>query len=297
MKNLIRVKIIIAAIFLTVFAVPVFACQPCVLEKSLDLKQTIEQADLIVTGNRIFDQSAAPDKKPPFIKVQFRRILKGAVSENQGTVRSFFGMCPYGVVLPDDASYVLFLDSIDKNLFGAVDRCGVKALRLDNQVGELVTLDDGETKISLDALLRERVVKPEYKPIVEFLQLLKNGEDADTFGFEEKKGGKWDLEKLLLFVSIKGIAFSDVNSRPRNRQSTFAQLSRSLAGKKDDVWRQFVHLGHIYKQPYPQYSTLKFTEQLNRVVVEMTGGYRLTFSREDSSLKLSKLEYLQLEGD
>jgi len=54
----------LAAIFLTIFAAPLLACQPCLIEKSLSLKQTIEQADLIVTGNRIFDKTKPPEKEP-----------------------------------------------------------------------------------------------------------------------------------------------------------------------------------------------------------------------------------------
>ena len=101
----------------------------------------------------------------------------------------------------------------------------------------------------------------------------------------------------MSFVSANGVTLSDVNRKPPVRRLTFAELRRSLAGKKGEVWQQFVHLGHIYKQAYPQYSTVKFTSQPNHVVAELTGGYRLTFSREQNALKLSKLEYLQVEGD
>lgn len=63
MKNLIKLKSIVpAAIFLTIFAAPLLVCQPCLIENSLNLKQTIERADLIVTGNRIFDKTESPKK-------------------------------------------------------------------------------------------------------------------------------------------------------------------------------------------------------------------------------------------
>ncbi len=296
MKNLINLKSIVpATIFLTIFAAPLLACQPCLIEKSLNLKQTIEQADLIATGNRIFDKTKPPEKEPSLIKVQFARILKGKVLENQAQVKSYYGMCPYGIVLPDAGDYVLFLSDVDNgNLWSAVNRCSVKALKLNDKT---VSLDDGATEISLDEFLSEHIVKPEYKPIVKFLQLLKNGEDADVFRFDETKGGKWDAQELLSFVSPKGIAFSNVNEKPRNRRLSFANLRRSLTEKKDNVWRQFVHLGHIYNQSYPQYSTLTFNPQPNGIIAELSGGYRLTFSRESGALKLSKLEYLQVEGD
>lgn len=296
MKTLINLKSIVpAAIFSTIFAAPLLACQPCLIEKSLSLKQTIEQADLIVMGNRIFDKTKLPEKEPSLIKVQFARILKGKVLENQAQVKSYYGMCPYGIVLPDAGDYVLFLTDVDNgNLWSAVNRCSVKALKLNDKT---VSLDDGATEISLDEFLSEHIVKPEYKPIVKFLQLLKNCEDADVFGFDETKGGKWDDHELLSFVSPKGVTFSNVNEKPGNRRLSLSNLRRSLAGKKDNVWRQFVHLGHIYNQSYPQYSTLSFNPQPKGVVAELSGGYRLTFSRESGWLKLSKLEYLQVEGD
>jgi hypothetical protein len=268
------------------------------IKDSLSLKQTIEQADLIVTGNRIFDKTESANEEPQLIKVQFARVLKGKARDNQAAVRSFYGMCPYGIVLPDEAPRVLFLsESAPENPYGEVDNCSVKTLSLAGDKGETVTLEDGKTKISLDEFLSERIIRTELKPIVKFLQLLKNGEDKVVFGFDESKGGKWNSEELLSLLSTKGVEFSDVNEKLRKRRLTFVALRRSLAGKKDRIWRQFVHLGHIYNQPYPQYSTLTFSTQANRVVAELTGSYRLTFSREGGALKLTKLEYLQLEGD
>lgn len=303
MKNLTFIKsFCFAAVFCAaaMFAAPAaFACQPCRIEKSLDLKQTIERADLIVTGNRIFSPEDKLDKTPEFIKLQFLRVLKGKVAETQAKARSHFGMCPYGVVVPDAAQYVFFLNDIDpkENFYGAVERCSFKTLRLDGANNETITLDNGKTKIPLDEFAAETIAPPEYKTIVKFLQFLKNGEDEDAFGFDVNNGGKWDAEKLLSFVSANGVTLSNVNRKPPVRRLTFAELRRSLAGKRDDVWQRFVHLGHIYKQAYPQYSTVNFISQPNHVIAELTAGYRLTFSREQNALKLSKLEYLQIEGD
>ena len=165
MKNLINLKsIAFTTISLTIFAAPLLACQPCRIEDSLNLKQTIEGADLIAVGNRIFDKSKPLEKEPSLIKVQFNRILKGKVSENQARVKSYSGMCPYGIVLPDAGDYVLFLSALgDENLWGAVDRCSVKSLKLSGKKDKTVLLDNGATKISLDEFLRQFIVNQ--KPI------------------------------------------------------------------------------------------------------------------------------------
>jgi hypothetical protein len=80
------------------------ACQPC--RSKLDLEQSLKQADLVIVGKRI-DYDPA-EKKPPTIKVNIIRVLKGEVKEARIEVKSWYGMCPYGIVV-DDQVYVMLL--------------------------------------------------------------------------------------------------------------------------------------------------------------------------------------------
>ena len=80
------------------------ACQPC--RSKLDLEQSLKQADLVIVGKRI-DYDPA-EKKPPIIKVNVIRVLKGEIKEAQIEVKSWYGMCAYGIVV-DDQVYVMLL--------------------------------------------------------------------------------------------------------------------------------------------------------------------------------------------
>jgi hypothetical protein len=297
-----RRMICLCALMLGTLGATALACEPCLAEKSLTLEQSIAQADLIVVGYRL-DHPAKPEQEgetPKQVKVQVMRVLRGSVKENQIMVRSYSGMCPYGVVLPDKEHYVLILKATgDGQTYSAVDRCSVKALRVTNDAAEIVTLDEYTNKtLPLDALLLATIAPPEYRRAVELLQYLRNsGERDGGSGFEASRGGNWKTDKLLSFVSRNGLTLYDVNDKRRTRRLTRSQLSNALSHRGNRTFAMFTHLGYIYAQAYPQYSTLRYKAQPSGVVVEMSGWYRLTFKREDGTLKLTKLEYLMLEED
>lgn len=291
-------KIFLCVLMLSASASAALACEPCVSERSLTLEQSIAQADLIVVGQRLdLPKKQEPEgDTPQQIKVQVKRVLRGSVKENQITVRSYSGMCPYGVVLEDEAEYVLLLSS-DGGIYNAVDRCSVKAMRVSGGKEENVILDPYEREyVSLAQLLSNYIAPPEYKRVVELLQYLKDSGESDSeSGFDASRGGNWKADKLLSFISLNGLTLEDVNGK-RTRRLTHKQLSSALSRRGDPTFVRFAHLGHIYAQPYPQYSTLRYEARPSGVVVEMSGWYRLTFTREGGALKLTKLEYLMLEG-
>ena len=295
-------KIFLCALMLSASAATALACEPCLAEKSLTLEQSIAQADLIIVGYRIDygeKQEQTEGDTPQQIRVQVTRVLRGSVKENQIMVKSYSGMCPYGVVLPDNAPHVLILKSSgDGQIYGAVDRCSVKAMRVASGKEENVTLDPyAREYLPLAQLLRDYIAPPEYRSVVELLQYLRDsGESDGGFGFEASRGGNWKADKLLSFISRGGLTLYDFNGK-RTRRLTSRQLSSALARRGDSTFVRFTHLGHIYAQPYPQYSTLRYEARPGGVVVEMSGWYRLTFRRERGALKLTKLEYLMLEGD
>jgi len=91
-------------IAVAIMAGTAIACQPC--RSKLDLEQSLKQADLVIVGKRI-DYDPA-EKKPPIIKVNVIRVLKGEIKEAQIEVKSWYGMCAYGIVV-DDQVYVMLL--------------------------------------------------------------------------------------------------------------------------------------------------------------------------------------------
>lgn len=124
----------------------------------------------------------------------------------------------------------------------------------------------------------------------------KRGSQDALEAFDAARGGRWRVDELLKYISLDGLTIFDINTR-RTRRYTLAQLRRDLSSKSSDVKTKFIHLGYIYANPYPQYSTLSYEPQANGLIVKMSGWYRLTFRREGDTLKLAKLEYLTLEGD
>lgn len=289
------------AIVLCASASAALACQPCLSEKSLTLEQSIAQADLIVVAYRNGAQPPQDnDKTPQQTKVQVTRVLRGQVKDNQIMVRSYRGMCPYGVVLPDDKLYVLILKaSGDGKTYSAVDRCSVKALSIATDADQTVTLDEYEQKtVPLDKFTHDYLTPAADRPALEFLQYLKNSGERDGggSGFDETHGGNWKAEELLSFISRNGITLYDINDKS-TRRLTRAQLQLALSKRGNKTFTSFVHLGYIYSQPYPQYSTLIYQPRKNGLVINVAGWYRLTFMTEDGKLKLNKLEYLTLEGE
>lgn len=293
-------KIFLCVLMLGASASAAPACEPCLAEKSLKLEQSIARADLIVVGHRINYRpktELTQGDTPQQIDVQVKRVLRGSVKENQITVRSYSGMCPYGVALEDESEYVLLLRG-DGEIYNAVDRCAVKALRVADGEEENVILDPHAREyLSFAQLLRDYIAPPEYRRVVELLQYLKeSGKGDSAAGFDASRGGNWQADKLLSFISDDGLTLYDVNGK-RTRRLTRAQLSSALSRRGDPTSVRFSHLGHIYAQPYPQYSTLRYEARPAGVVVEMSGWYRLTFGSEGGALKLTKLEYLMTEGD
>ena len=80
------------------------ACRPC--KSTLDLEQSLKKADLVIVGKRIdYDPK---EKIPLSIKVKVIKVLKGEIKEAQIEVKSWYGICPYGIVV-DNQIYVMIL--------------------------------------------------------------------------------------------------------------------------------------------------------------------------------------------
>lgn len=91
-------------IAIAIMARAAIACQPC--KSKLDLEQSLKQADIVIVGKRI--DYNPEEKMPSNIKVNIIKVLKGKIKEAQIVVKSWYGMCPYGIVV-DNQIYVMIL--------------------------------------------------------------------------------------------------------------------------------------------------------------------------------------------
>lgn len=123
----------------------IFACQPC--ESSLNLEQSLSKATLIIVGSRIdYD---AEEVQPQNIRVKVLKVLKGKIGEETISIRSWYGMCPYGIIV-DDQTYLMILTKSSEmpDMYEPVDYgCSIRTLLLKS---DTVTVD-GE-KMSLEQL-------------------------------------------------------------------------------------------------------------------------------------------------
>jgi hypothetical protein len=108
-----------------------FACQPC--ESTLNLEQSAGKAELIIVGERL--DFSPKEVRPQSIKVRVVNILKGKAERKKIVVRSWYQICPYGIIV-DDQRFVMFLSkSVEMpGMYEAVDGgCGVKTLSVQNK--------------------------------------------------------------------------------------------------------------------------------------------------------------------
>ncbi|HKS26441.1 MAG TPA: hypothetical protein VJS44_01415 [Pyrinomonadaceae bacterium] len=123
------------------------ACEPCTKDASINFEETARRADLIIIGQRY---DFRPDELkhgtfgPENIRVQVRRIFKGEEGRDEITVKSWSGMCPYGVILNDNLPHVIFLKK-SGDTYHAIDMCSVKDYLIRDDVVEF-----GKQKISIE---------------------------------------------------------------------------------------------------------------------------------------------------
>jgi hypothetical protein len=122
---------IIPALVLLWLALPLNearACEPCTKDASMNFEETARSSNLIIIGQR---DDFSPDELthgvggPETIKLKVLRVLKGKESREEITVKSWSGMCPYGVIINDNQQHVVFLKKTGET-YRAVDMCSVK---------------------------------------------------------------------------------------------------------------------------------------------------------------------------
>lgn len=103
-----------------------YACQPC--ETTLGIEQTIAKADLIIEARKV---SSSKKSNPEFITLKIKSIIKGDYTKKRIIVRSYHGMCSYGIVI-DKKNYLVFLQ-LTTGGWDAIDNgCSVKTLPVIN---------------------------------------------------------------------------------------------------------------------------------------------------------------------
>ena len=162
-----------AAVFVVLARVGALACEPC--GSKLDLPRSLEKADLVVVAKRPAEpkQPEQPASGPACDELLVESVLKGEFEEEKLRVRSWYGMCPYGIIL-NEGTYVVLLskapshaydfsrpdDECEKALrqkpvlYTAVEQgCAVKALAVEagsvEAEGVKLTLDEFREKYGL----------------------------------------------------------------------------------------------------------------------------------------------------
>ncbi len=129
------------------------ACEPCTKDASMKFEETARNADLIVVGQR-YDFSPQELTHgtfgPEYIKLKVVRVLKGKEESAEITVKSWSGMCPYGIILNDNSQHVVFLKK-QGDTYRAVAECSIKSYAVKDGVVELekekITIEDFQLRL------------------------------------------------------------------------------------------------------------------------------------------------------
>jgi len=124
---------------------------------------------------------------------------------------------------------------------------------------------------------------------VAFLDYMRSTVRTTQGVFDTSKGGAWDVDSVLSYISADGVEVFDVNTGPDSLY-TIALLREELVNREGSAFTRFVHLGFVLALP-PQYSALSFSNDGEDVVVDVTFIYRLRFRLEDGRLQLVRLEH------
>lgn len=97
-----------AAVFVALAEAGSLACEPC--GSTLDLPRSLGKADLVVVAKRpaVPKQPENPAGGPACDELLVEGVLKGEFEGEKLRVRSWYGMCPYGIIL-SEGTYVVIL--------------------------------------------------------------------------------------------------------------------------------------------------------------------------------------------
>lgn len=115
-------------LLLVLFASPALACAPCA--KQLTLDETLKGVDTVIIGKRT---DSSKKERPETIEIEIEAVLKGKVTAGTTvTVKSWTGICPFGIMTATDAPAVFLLKEKDGMLDALDGGCAVKSLPYEN---------------------------------------------------------------------------------------------------------------------------------------------------------------------
>lgn len=161
--------ILIGFIVISLLSVPVLACEPCPENKILNFEQTAQKADLIIIGQKVSD---GPSTKsygsnfsggPEWIKVKVLEIIKGDTKDQKIQIKSWYGMCAYGIIINDNKPHVIFLQKCNKQYCAVNSGCAIRTFPVE---GNIISFQETELskdtqKISINELVKK--IGPETK--------------------------------------------------------------------------------------------------------------------------------------
>ncbi|ESQ77514.1 hypothetical protein [Asticcacaulis sp. YBE204] len=125
-----------------------WACQPC--QERLPLADSIARADLIAVVEATSNVPDNPQGEDKYITVAVERSLKGKSGSKTISVRSWHGMCPYGLFMTKGSRAVVLLTGSGSGYESLSAVCGAGGFGIsDGKVtveGEALTVDAFATK-------------------------------------------------------------------------------------------------------------------------------------------------------
>jgi len=147
----------------------------------------------------------------------------------------------------------------------------------------------------LPALIKGRTIPAEFDGAYEFLELIKYPQEPDGV-FDPQKAPHWNVDRIMSFISPRGIDYSDVN-RPRRVHLRYNDIRQHITKRKGLAFEILSHLAHIYSVPYKQYSELTFRRDKDKYIIDIASWYTLTYVNTNDQFHLVCIDYNTLEGD
>lgn len=113
--------------------------------------------------------------------------------------------------------------------------------------------------------------------------------------YDATRSAPLDGERIARAVDSAGLRITDVNDESDvvyTREEVVAQV----VSRRGAVFVRLTHLGRLYASP-PRYAKAECQVGEGSVVVQMKGWYRLTYLKSQQGFQLSRIDYLQEEGE
>ncbi|MDD3370660.1 MAG: hypothetical protein PHE27_02420 [Alphaproteobacteria bacterium] len=103
----------------------------------MSIAESIEKADAVIVAERTTESEGEAkgdlSALPPFIDIDVLDILKGNVPEHKIRVKSFSGMCPYGIYFQKGTKAVVILAHRQSYYDAVAGHCSVRVLPYDGE--------------------------------------------------------------------------------------------------------------------------------------------------------------------